>query len=309
MVKQFSENGVIIPENLMKKQADIESVATACLKMAQDKILWHNESDFHSIFICENSLGRFIKYGVSVQAGEIHSKVYSGNIPYLNYFLISYFLNPDIRKVLLVGLGSGILVKQLEKLFDKIAVIDIVDIEENILFIANNFFGFRESDKTNFYLQDAIVYLRNNRRKYDLIIVDVAGNEGIDERFFYDEFLKNIKKSLSRSGIFAFNSCANTDFSESDEEFFGFTIRKYKEYFKNFAVYDGRTSDELYYKLFFDIDSRILDVTNAIIFATDRNIDEDAMRNPSREKIQKISSICGDILRYTKDLHKIYRRS
>ena len=62
MVNSFSENGVIIPENLMKTDADIESVAVACVKMADDKVLWQTESDFHSIAICENDIGRFMRY-------------------------------------------------------------------------------------------------------------------------------------------------------------------------------------------------------------------------------------------------------
>lgn len=307
MVEAFSENGIIIPENIMKKDADVESVAIACAKMAEDEILWEKESAFHSISICENSKGRFMKYGISFQAGRINSDLYNGNIPYLNYFLIPYLLNPDSKKILVIGFGTGILIKQLENLYNKLQIIDAVDIEENIISIASRFFDFYESDKFKFYLQDAIVFLRENKKKYDLIIVDVAGNEGIDERFFQDEFFKNIKKSLSKNGIFAFNSCANIDFSESQNEFFGFTVNKYKQHFNNFAVFDGKTSDKLYYKVFFDIDERVIDVTNAIIIASDFSLEEKYFENPKKEYLSKIDEIGINIRPYIKDLHKIYR--
>lgn len=304
MVNSFSENGVIIPENLMKTDADIESVAVACVKMADDKVLWQTESDFHSIAICENDIGRFMRYGISFQAGFINSPLYKGNIPYLNYFHLPYFINPDAENILLIGFGTGILVKQLEKVYKNLKKIDVVDIEENILYIAKNFFGFEEGEKFEFFLQDALVYLRNNKKKYDLIIVDVAGNEGIDQRFFENEFFSNIKKSLSKNGIFAFNSCANTDFDEGEDSFFGFTVEKYKESFKNFAVFNGRTSDTLYYKVFFDIDKRVIDVTNAIIIASDGTINPDVFQNPkATSEIQKIGV---DIKPYADDLHKIY---
>ena len=133
MVNSFSENGVIIPENLMKTDADIESVAVACVKMADDKVLWQTESDFHSIAICENDIGRFMRYGISFQAGFINSPLYKGNIPYLNYFHLPYFINPDAENILLIGFGTGILVKQLEKVYKNLKKIDVVDIEENIL--------------------------------------------------------------------------------------------------------------------------------------------------------------------------------
>lgn len=307
MVNSFSENGVIIPENLMKTEADIESVAVACVKMADDKVLWETESDFHSIAICENDIGRFMRYGISFQAGFINSPLYKGNIPYLNYFHIPYFINPNAEKILLIGFGTGILVNQLERVYKNLKKIDVVDIEENILYIAKNFFNFKESEKFEFFLQDALVYLRNNKTKYDLIIVDVAGNEGIDERFFEDEFFSNIKKSLSKNGIFAFNSCANTDFDESSDTFFGFTVNKYKEHFKNFAVFNGKTSDTLYYKVFFDIDKRVIDVTNAIIIASDNPINSDVFDN--KDAVLEIQKIDVDIKPYVDDLHKIYRKN
>lgn len=308
MVEAFSENGVIIPENIMKKETDIESVAIACAKMTEDELLWEKESMFHSISICENAVGRFMKYGISFQAGRINSDLYSGNIPYLNYFHIPYLLNPNASKILVIGFGTGILVNQLEKVYDKLKLIEAVDIEENIISIASRFFDFSASEKFKFHLQDALVYLRENKTKFDLIIVDVAGNEGIDERFFGDEFFKNIKKSLAKNGIFAFNSCANIDFEEGEENFFGFTVNKYKEFFKNFAVFNGETSDLLYYKVFFDINSRVVDVTNAIFIASDKEIDEYLIKNPDKKLTEKIAAVGVDILPYTNDLLKIYRK-
>lgn len=308
MANTFSENGVIIPENIMKNpNVDIESVAIACARMAEDEVLFQTESPFHSIAVCENSIGRFLRYGISFQAGRINSPVYSGNIPYLNYFLLSYLLKKNAKKILLIGFGTGILVKQFEKIFENLERFDVVDIEENILPIAKEYFDFDESEKFHFHLQDALVYLRNNKTKYDLIITDVAGNEGIDERFFEDEFFNNVKKSLKKDGIFAFNSCANTDFDEDEETFFGFTVKKYREHFKNFAVFNGMTSDLTYFKAFFDINKRVLDVTNAIIFASDKEICAEIFNNIGSDDLRKFSALNVDILPYSKDLHKIYR--
>lgn len=306
MLEKFSENGVIIPENIMKKESDIESVAVACARMFEDEVLWEGESTFHSISVCENSVGRFLRYGISFQAGRINSELYKGNIPYLNYFLIPYLLNHKAQKILVIGFGTGMLVKQYEMIFENLKQIDAVDIEENIISIASEYFDFEESDKFNFYLQDALVYLRNNKTKYDLIVVDVAGNEGVDERFFEDDFFFNIKKSLKKKGILAFNSCANTDFEEGAENFFGVTVDKYKEHFKNFAVFDGKTSDKLYYKVFFDIDKRVIDVTNAIFIATDTKLLPEMFCSPAKEKVDKILQVGVTIEDYINDLHKIY---
>ncbi|MBQ2645129.1 methyltransferase domain-containing protein, partial [bacterium] len=293
MTEKFSENGLIIPENLMKKECDAELVAVACSQMFINHVLWEKESSFHSISVCENQVGRFINYGISFQAGIVNSSEYKGNIPYLNYFLIPYLLKPKARKILVIGFGTGFLIKQIEQLFDNLIQIDAVDIEENILHIATNFFNFEKSDKFNFNLQDALVFLRENKTKYDYIIVDVAGNVGVDARFFEDDFFQNIKKSLNKNGIFAFNSCANTDYDESDNSFYGFTVSQYKKYFNNFAVFDGKTSDEIYFRVFYGIDKRILDVSNVIFIASDNEnyFDMNHFSHPNKNRVNKILNI------------------
>ena len=306
MVDKFCENGVIIPENLMKKDVDVEAITTACAKMVTDDVLWETESTFHSISICENPQGRFMRYGISFQAGRVDTPFYKGNIPYLNYFLIPYLLKKNAKKILVIGFGTGILIKQYEKLFNNLEQIDAVDIEENILSIASRFFDFEEGKNFHFHLQDALVFLRNNKTKYDIIITDVAGNEGVDKRFFENEFFNNIKKSLKKDGIFAFNSCSNINYDENENEFFGFTVKKYKEYFKNFAVFDGQTSDMLFYKIFYDIHERLIDVTNAIIIASDDLLTESSFKNYSKKDFEKVESIGVNLEKYLKDLHKIY---
>ena len=204
MIEDFAENGFIIPENSMRKSPDENLLSKDVL--GEEKIIFEANSTFHDICVCENNAGRFLKYGISIQAGIIDTPEYKGNIPYLNYFLQTNLLKKDAKKILLIGFGIGLFVKQAEQIFDNLERFDAVDIEENIMPIATEYFDFEPDEKFNFYLQDALVFLRDNKTKYDIIIADIAGNDGIDARFFEDEFFKNIKKSLNKNGIFAFNS-------------------------------------------------------------------------------------------------------
>ena len=300
----FNKDGIMIPETIITKDVSPEDTAKASAVTILDKVLWEKDSDFHSISVCENPVGRFLRYGISFQAGIINTELYKGNIPYLNYFLIPYLLKPKAKKILLIGFGSGLLVNQYEKLFDNLVSIDVVDIEENILRLAKEFFGFKESEKFNFNLQDALVYLRNNSKKYDIIAVDVAGNEGLDKRFFEDEYFGFIKKSLKKDGIYIFNSCSNTDMKEKST-FYGYTVDIFKKFFKNFAVYTGKTSDKLYYKIFFDMDKALLDITNCIFISSDKNLYEKNF-DIKTDEFEKINGICPNFESYLKDLFKIY---
>ena len=260
---------IIIPEYLAIHEPKEELLEIINNKEFDDKILYEKQSDFHNIKVVENEVGRFLHYKDTYQAGFINTPFYKGNLPYINYFTIPYLINPDIKDILLIGFGTGKIVNDWEKLFDNLKSIDVVDIEENIYDIAKDYFNFKKSDKVNFFLQDGIVFLRENTKKYDLIVVDVASDDGIDERFLDDEYLALIKNSLSINGIFISNLCSSADLNHRENKFFKSLIQVYKSYFKNLFVFKGNESDRVYYKAFFDIDERVIDITNDIIISTD----------------------------------------
>ncbi|MBQ8887466.1 MAG: hypothetical protein IJY61_07190 [Candidatus Gastranaerophilales bacterium] len=289
----------LIPEELAIKKPKKELLNIINNKTFDDKVLFELESDFHTIKVIENEVGKFLHYADTYQAGFINTEFYKGNLPYINYFLIPSLMNPKIENILLIGLGSGKIVNDYEFVFENLKTIDVVDLEENIVDIATNYFGFKKSNKFDFILQDGITYLRNNKKKYDLIVVDVANNDGIDLRFLNDEYFKSIKKSLKKGGMFVSNMCASPDFENKKNIFFKDFMPIYQSNFKNNYVFKGDYSDEVYYKSFFNIDERVIDITNVIIISTDK---EYKIGNDT-EKIEKLNV---DIDMYLKDFYKVY---
>ena len=287
---------IIIPEYLAIHEPDDELLKRINTKTFEDKILYKKQSDFHNIKVVENEIGRFLHYKDTYQAGFINTKFYKGNLPYINYFTIPYLINSKIKNILLIGLGTGKIVNDWEKLFKTIETIDIVDIEENILPIAKDFFGFKQSKHTSFILQDGLVFLRNNKKKYDLIVVDVASDDGIDDRFLNEEYFKLIKKSLTSKGLFVSNLCASPDFEHKENTFFASIKELYENNFKKVAIFKGNTSDKIYYKAFFDIDKRVIDITNVIIISSK----QDFSFNDNYAQFEKIKL---DIKEYLKDLY------
>lgn len=293
------ENYILIPESLAIKPPKDELLEIINNKIFNDKVLYEAESDFHNIKIVENEIGRFLHYQDTYQAGFINTKFYKGNLPYINYFLIPYLVNPEIKNILLIGLGSGKIVNDFEFLFDKLKSIDVIDLEENIVNIAVQFFDFKPSEKFNFILQDGITYLRNNKKKYDLIVVDVANNDGIDTRFLSEEYFSYVRKSLDKKGMFVSNMCASPDFKNSKNIFFKEFYPVYNKFFKYNHIFKGNYSDRIYYKSFFDIDERVIDITNVIIISTNEFSRIEADKN----RIEKISKLDIDIQNYLNDLN------
>ena len=288
---------IIRPEDLAISQPNKKLLNIINNKIFDDKVLFKKESDFHNIKVVENEIGRFLHYKDTYQAGYIRTDCYTGNIPYLNYFLIPYLFNPAIKNILLIGLGTGILVNQFEQLFQGLKKIDVVDIKENILEIATNFFNFTPSNKFNFILQDGIVFLNNTNKKYDLIIVDVASDDGIDERFCTLEYLQTIKKHLTKNGIFVSNMPSAADVLNPKNFFVKDLLTNYEKIFADVKLYKGNTSDKIYYKSFFNLNERVIDITNLIFIASEKKLE---IANTSL--IKNIERLGISIQDYLKDL-------
>ncbi len=290
----------IIPENLAINKPDKKLIYRMDKADSDEKILFKKKSDFHTISVVESKIGRFLKYKDTYQAGFINTKVYKGNIPYINYFLIPFLMNKNIQNVLIIGFGSGIIVKQYEEIFEKIKRIDIVDIEEYIFPIAEKYFNFKISNTMNFYLQDALVYLKTTKKKYDLILVDVANDTGIDERFSVLNYLKLINSRLKKGGIFVSNMPSARDIFNKKNKFVLNLLNEYKKVFPNIDLYTGETSNKIYYKTFFNIDEIVLDITNLIIISSDKNY-------KIQNNFEKFREINVDIESYLNDKVSYYK--
>ncbi len=284
----------IIPEDLAINKPDKTLLNKMNKTDLKEKVLYKIDTDFHSISVVENKFGRFIKYKDTYQAGYIENEFYKGNLPYINYFLIPYLVNPNIKTILFIGLGSGIILKQYQTLFKKLKKIDIVDIEEYIFPVAEKYFDFKLSDKMNFYLQDALIYLKNSKQKYDLIVVDIADNEGIDERFTTNEYFSSIKNHLTKNGIFVSNMPSSRDVFNKKNKFILDLIKKHKDIFTDTKLYNGKTSNEIFYKVFFNIDKEVLDITNLIIISSNKEI-------KFKQNVKDIENLNVNITKYLED--------
>ena len=207
-------------------------------------------------------------------------------------------MNKNIKNVLLVGFGSGIIINQFEKLFKNLKSIDIVDIEENIFPIAQKYFDFQISDKMEFYLQDALIFLKTTKRKYDLIIVDVAGDEGIDERFLEDEYFSLIQKRLKKGGIFVSNLPSSRDIFNKKNKLILDLLKRQKKYFQNIKMFNGETSNKIYYKTFFDIDEPVFDITNLILISSEKDYSINQNINEIEEIVPNFNEFLGDLVSF-----------
>lgn len=79
-----------------------------------------------------------------------------------------------------------------------------------------------------------------------------------------------------------------------------FVLRLYNDYkkiFKNVSMYKGNTSDKIYYKAFFDLDERVVDITNLIFISSDCEFEFRAQAQDIEKLGVSIQSYISDLIR------------
>lgn len=112
----------------------------------------------------------------------------------------------DYRNILVLGMGGGSIVPTIRHDFRSDAHITLVDIDEEIIAIAQNEFDLLKYSNLKLVHADAYSFMENQHASFDLIIMDVFIIDRIPEAFQSETFLKLLIKTLSPKGSLIYNT-------------------------------------------------------------------------------------------------------
>lgn len=117
-----------------------------------------------------------------------------------HYFPSAASIFPKGSKVLLLGLGGGTIVKQLDRLgFET----DVVEIDKRVRDVSIEYFKMDPSTKV--IIDDARHYVRTTDKKYDIVIFDTFLSEAVPEHLITLEGFADTKKILNEEGMIMIN--------------------------------------------------------------------------------------------------------
>lgn len=126
-----------------------------------------------------------------------------------------------VRSVLLLGLGGGDVIKLLTNYQNNVAI-TVVELESEVVEIAQKYFGIMSNPKLKIVVDDAQKYMGNNHAKYDLVVVDLYSGDDIPEFVGKPRFLNQIAGALATRGKAIFNYASHSftqkDFSEFEQK-------------------------------------------------------------------------------------------
>jgi spermidine synthase len=103
---------------------------------------------------------------------------------------------------LFLGLGAGIGPKLLDGSTTKKT---IVEIDPLVLKVARTHFGFATHEDERVIIDDARAFLRKDRERYDLIVVDLYRGASSDPFVWTQEMFREVSNSLAPRGVAAIN--------------------------------------------------------------------------------------------------------
>jgi spermidine synthase len=131
--------------------------------------------------------------------------------PYARAMFASYLYQPGPRRVLIVGLGGGAMVRFLTH-HEPQAQIDAVEIDPAVVRLAGEYFDVREGGNVRVHTADAVAFIESTTERYDLILMDAflrpsRGTDatGVPSGLKTLEFLGRLRAALAPGGIVAFN--------------------------------------------------------------------------------------------------------
>ena len=151
--------------------------------------------------VVENGSVRMFKLDGATNSIINKRSIYTGG--YWDYLIpLAYAYRKP--RVLIIGLGLGTSVHQFRTLFGGKVNIDVVELDENVIRLAEKYSP--EKMKARIIHADGYAYVSHTGKGYDIIVLDAYGKGAlIPKQFLRGEFVENASRILGAEGAMAIN--------------------------------------------------------------------------------------------------------
>lgn len=149
------------------------------------KILEERKSEFNKNVKVVRSLGygTYIQVSGLTQSGGIVESIWKETLRKIK--------KEKIKSVLILGLGGGTVAKLVKKYWPESKIVG-VEIDTAMIELGKKYLGLKDIE---IIIQDAYGYIKNNKEKYDLVIVDLYIGDEFPKKFEEEGFLKLLTKN------------------------------------------------------------------------------------------------------------------
>ena len=234
--------GQLSTEELQQAYREYVQTRGADAERQSTRIIHREQSRFQKIYVLKQGSVVSLKFG-SPRATMTQSEVDLSNLrrhmlEYSRLCLAGLLYQPEPRRILVVGLGGGVIPRELHHYYPK-ARVDAVEIDPAIPPVARRFFAFPTDPTVRVHVADGREFVEKRARSgappYDLIVLDAYGSKGAPFHLMTKEFLEAVREILAPDGAVVSNLIRTHRFFESE-------LKTYLHVFGRYQAYVGTES-------------------------------------------------------------------
>jgi spermidine synthase len=173
------------------------------------QLIYEKNSLYHQILVYRSGPVVTLQFGkrptVQIQSQVDLSNLRQHMLEYTTLAFCGLLYKPEPQKVLVLGLGGGVIPREMHYYFPS-AEIDVAEIDPEILLVATQLFNFHDDKRLKVHIDDGRMFIKKQLRrdpvpKYDLVILDAFNSEYIPFHLMTKEFLEEVKGILAEDGV------------------------------------------------------------------------------------------------------------
>ncbi|WP_459615834.1 spermidine synthase [Bordetella sp. 2513F-2] len=194
----------------------------ACFPAVAQEVLHTEPSAYSPVVVYEAHGERCLTFGSASNLGRQTCVAADGSkgmvLGYTRMMMAALLVQPEPRRILVIGLGGGTLPMALADLLPQ-AEIDTVELDPAVVRVAQAYFGFRPSARLRVHQADGRAYVERAVRegqRYDLVLLDAFDEDYIPRHLTTREFLGQVRALLAPQGVLAANTFSSSDFYDRE---------------------------------------------------------------------------------------------
>ncbi len=212
--------------------------------ITETDIVYTGTSPYHNIAVVDESGIRTLYFDDTMESRMEVKNPYAGAFEYTDYFQTIWLWKPDIKSILMMGLGGASTQKAMAHYHPEVTM-ETAEIDPMVAEVAKKYFSYVLGDKQKLTVIDGRQFLLHSKNKYDAILMDAytQGRYGasIPYELVTKEFFQLTKDHLAPDGVLAYNIIqVLKGYNTSD--MVASMYRTMKEVFPQVYIFNAQTS-------------------------------------------------------------------
>ncbi|MDZ4169698.1 MAG: fused MFS/spermidine synthase [Coriobacteriia bacterium] len=177
---------------------------------AGEEVIYRKDTAYHRLVVTEDNAERHLRFDRSHQSAMYLDDPYETSFHYPQYLHLALAAKPDAKRVLIVGLGGGSLVKRMWRDYPQMRI-DVAEIDPIVVDVAYRYFELPRDERITVTAEDGRRFLAATDTRYDIIVMDAYYADALPSHLATEEFFREVAAHLTPDGVVAYNVIGAVD--------------------------------------------------------------------------------------------------